>query len=151
MEAAMDCRKIELEFSSEPVDLHCPVCGAVIFVAGTKQECCSHLLFWAESESGEWAWTKQGFEALFAAKVEHLYQEALAKGYFGSLADFQATMKAGKAAEIAALVAAQNSTFMFSVSTSDVGCGGMHNGTFYALFDYLPNRKSRSLFSLSTE
>lgn len=143
----MSCQRIDLGFSSEPVDLCCPVCGAAIFVSGEKQETCSHLLFWAESESGEWQWSEETFQALFEIRIQDMYEEAVHKGFYGSFDDYHAAVKSSKAAEIAAAVAAGGSVFMFSVSTSDIGCGGMHNGTFYALFDYLSGRDRCRLFS----
>jgi hypothetical protein len=143
----MSCQRIDLDFSSEPVDLHCPVCGALIFLAGEKQETCRHLLFWAESESGEWELTDKTLQLLFEARAQHLYKGAIDKGFYGSLDDFYATMKSSKAAEISATVSTAKSTILFCVSTSDIGCGGMHNGTFYALFDYLSGREQCRLFS----
>ncbi|PLY03034.1 MAG: hypothetical protein C0622_04905 [Desulfuromonas sp.] len=34
----------------------------------------------------------------------------------------------------------RKSVFLVSIATSDVGCGGMYNGTLYALIDYRPQR-----------
>ncbi|MCK4502486.1 MAG: hypothetical protein KAU22_05580, partial [Desulfuromonadales bacterium] len=56
--------------------------------------------------------------------------------------DYNATIKAATAAIIAAKSVTSKSAFMLSVATADIGCGGMHNGTIHAIFDYLPQRNN---------
>jgi hypothetical protein len=142
----MSFRTLELDFCSEPVDLYCPACGECLFVGGIKHADCPHLLFWGDSASGCWAWVDKTFAPAFNRSVEKLYHEAVGKGFYGTLENFRAGIKSAKAAALAADAANGKALFMFRLSTSDIGCGGMHNGTLYALFDYAPatgNRRCR--------
>ncbi len=134
----MSCRKLELDFCSEPVDLYCPACGKALFGGGISRSDCPHLLFWGDTAGGQWSWVDKKFEPDFNRSVEKLYREAAGKGFYGSLDDFRAGLRSDTAAAIAAECVSGNSVFMISLSTSDRGCGGMHNGTLYALFDYAP-------------
>ncbi|MEA3363431.1 MAG: hypothetical protein U9Q61_09240 [Thermodesulfobacteriota bacterium] len=127
-----------LDFCSEPVNLHCPVCGQLIFALGVHQHSCPHLLFLGDSASGSWSWQQGQYLQEFDLLVQKHYTESSNNGFCGSLEDYIATVRVDRAAAIAALTISRKSAFMFSVSTSDIGCGGMYNGTIYAIFDYLP-------------
>lgn len=134
-------QRIDLDFCSEPVDLFCPVCGVQLFSRGNRSNSCRHLLFWGDSASGQWTWVQETYLPAFNQVVEQLYAEACGKGFHDSQAVYRAAIKSAKAATIAAEVVTHPSAFMICISTSDIGCGGMHNGTFYALFDYNPARQ----------
>ena len=134
----MTVQSIDLDFCSEPVDLFCPVCGEQLFTRGTYCHSCPHLLFWGDSSSGQWSWTQDEYLPVFNRAVDRLYDEACSKGFHGSSAAYRASLKITKAAAVAAEVVARPSAFLMTVSTSDIGCGGMHNGSLFALFDYHP-------------
>ena len=127
-----------LDFCSEPVNLHCPVCGQLIFALGVHQESCDHVIFWGDSATGNWSWQQEHYVHEFNLVVQQKYAEACKNGFYGSLDDYIGTIKADKAATIAADTLSRKSALMFSISTSDIGCGGMYNGTIHAIFDYLP-------------
>ncbi len=129
---------INLDFCSEPVNLHCPVCGQLIFALGVHQQSCHHVIFLGDSASGSWAWQQEQYAQEFNLVLQQKYAEACKKGFYGSLDDYIATVRADKAAAIAAETTSSKSALMLSISTSDIGCGGMHNGTIHAIFDYLP-------------
>ena len=129
---------INLDFCSEPVDLHCPVCGQLIFALGIHQQNCHHVIFLGDSATGNWSWQQEQYAHEFKQVVQQKYEETCKNGFYGSLDDYIATIKADKSAEIAAVTLSRKSVFMFSIATSDIGCGGMHNGTIHAIFDYLP-------------
>jgi len=129
---------INLDFCSEPVNLHCPVCGQLVFALGIQQKSCSHLLFLGDSATGSWSWQQGQYLHEFDLVIQKKYEESRNNGFYGSLEDYIATIKADSAATIAATILSRKSAFMFSISTSDIGCGGMHNGTIHAIFDYLP-------------
>lgn len=129
---------VNLNFCSEPVNLHCPVCGQLIFTLGVHQENCPHLIFLADSASGSWSWQQEQYAQEFKLVLQQKYEEACRNGFYSSLDDYIATIQADKFAAIAAATISRKSAMMFSISTSDIGCGGMHNGTIHAGFDYLP-------------
>ncbi len=129
---------VHLDFCSEPVNLHCPVCGQLIFALGVHPKSCDHVIFLGDSATGNWSWQQEQYVQEFNLVVQQKYAEACKNGFYGSLNDYNATIKADKAATIAADIIARKTAFMLSVSTSDIGCGGMYNGTIYAIFDYLP-------------
>ena len=129
---------INLDFCGEPVNLHCPVCGQPIFVLGVQQKSCHHVLFLGDSASGSWSWQQGQYLQKFELVVQKKFEDSCNNGFYGSLDDYIATIRADKAATIAATILSRKSSFMFSISTSDIGCGGMHNGTIHAIFDYLP-------------
>lgn len=129
---------INLDFCSEPVNLHCPVCGQIIFSLGVQQKSCPHLLFLGDSASESWLWQPGHYAQEFERRLRQEYEKASKKGFYGSQEDYIDTIRADKAASIATNIISRKSVFMLSISTSDVGCGGMHNGTIHALFDYLP-------------
>ena len=129
---------INLDFCSEPVNLHCPVCGQLIFALGVHQQSCHHVIFLGDSASNNWAWQQEQYAQEFNLVLQQEYAEACKNGFYGPLEDYIATVKADKAAAVAAQTLSSKSALMFSISTSDVGCGGMHNGTIHAIFDYLP-------------
>ena len=128
---------INLDFCSEPVNLHCPVCGQLVFALGIQQKSCSHLLFLGDSATGSWSWQQGQYLHEFDLVVREKYEELCNNGFYSSLEDYIATIRADKAATMAASILSRKSAFMFSISTSDIGCGGMYNGTIYAIFDYL--------------
>lgn len=132
----MPIATINLDFCSEPVDLHCPVCGQRIFALGVQQKKCSHLLFYGDSATGIWSWQHEKYAQDFNRILEQKYAEACQNGFCGSLDDYSNSVRVDKCATIAAEIISQKSAFMLSISTSDIGCGGMHNGTIYAIFDY---------------
>ncbi|MEA3545694.1 MAG: hypothetical protein U9R69_10830 [Thermodesulfobacteriota bacterium] len=132
---------VSLDFCSEPVNLHCPVCGQLIFALGIHQDSCRHLIFLGDSASGSWSWQQEHYTQGFNLKLQQNYEEIRKNGFYGSREDYIATIRTDKAAIIAAETVSRKSAFMLSISTSDIGCGGMHNGTIYALFDYLPERQ----------
>ncbi|MCD6580545.1 MAG: hypothetical protein J7K90_01985 [Desulfuromusa sp.] len=129
---------VNLDFCSEPVNLYCPVCGQLIFSLGIHQESCDHVIFLGDSATGNWSWQQEQYVQEFNLVVQQKYAEACNNGFYGSLNDYNTTIKADKAATIAVDTITRKTAFMLSVSTSDIGCGGMYNGTIYAIFDYLP-------------
>jgi hypothetical protein len=132
----MSIATINLDFCSEPVDLYCPVCGQLIFASGVQQKKCSHLLFCGDSATGIWSWQQEKYTQEFNQILQQKFAEAGKNGFFGSLDDYINSVRVDKCATIAAEIISQKSAFMLSISTSDIGCGGMHNGTIYAIFDY---------------
>ncbi|RLB74072.1 MAG: hypothetical protein DRH06_10100 [Deltaproteobacteria bacterium] len=133
---------INLDFCSEPVNLHCPVCGQLIFTLGVQQESCPHVIFLADSASGNWSWQQKQYLQEFQLRLQQNYEEACKNGFYDSLEEYIMTVKVDKCATIASAVISRKSAFMLSVSTSDIGCGGMHNGTIYGAFDFLPETSS---------
>ncbi len=133
---------VNLDFCSEPVDLHCPVCGQAIFTLGGPQVSCHHLIFLGDSASGRWSWQQNHDNQAFNRVLQQGHENACKNGFYGARDDYVATIKADKAAGIAVDVISRKSAFMFSISTSDIGCGGMHNGTIHAIFDYLPEQQN---------
>ncbi len=129
---------INLDFCSEPVNLHCPICGQLVFALGVQQKSCSHVLFLGDSATGSWSWLQGQYIHEFDLVVQKKYEKSCNNGFYGSLEDYIATIRTDKAATMAASILSRKSVFMFSISTSDIGCGGMHNGTIHAIFDYLP-------------
>ncbi len=129
---------ITLDFCSEPVDLHCPVCGQQILILGVQKNSCPHLIFLGDSASESWSWQSGRYVQEFDLILQQSYEDASKKGFYGSLDDYIKTTRADKSATIAAKLISRKSAFMLSISTSDIGCGGMHNGTIHAIFDYLP-------------
>ncbi|SEA70799.1 hypothetical protein SAMN05660420_02900 [Desulfuromusa kysingii] len=127
---------ITLDFCSEPVDLHCPVCGQLIFSLGVQQNICPHLLFWGDSAAQSYAWQQDQDAQQFKLVLKKRYEEACKNGFYGTIEDYTASVRIEKCATIAAEIVATKTAFMFAISTSDIGCGGMHNGTIYALFAY---------------
>lgn len=134
----MPISTVHLDFCGEPANLYCPVCGQLVFALGMQQKSCQHVLFLGDSASGSWSWQQGQYLYEFDQVIRKKYEESGKNGFYGSLEDYIATIKADKAATIAATVLSRKSVFMFSISTSDIGCGGMHNGTIHAIFDYLP-------------
>ncbi len=129
---------IQLDFCGEPVDLHCPVCGEQIFFRGVRQGCCCHLLFSADSATEKWEWHHRQAADSFERLLEEKYAAACHNGFYGDLAAYRESLRADRAAALAAASLQQKSAVLISLSTSDIGCGGMHNGTIHAIFDYLP-------------
>ncbi len=127
-----------LNFCSEPVDLFCPVCGEQIFSHGIQKKICCHVVFTADSAANNWTWHQQQYAQRFYIEVETKYSTACKNGFYGDLETYSATLRPDTAATLAAKAITQKSAFMVSISTADIGCGGMHNGTIYAIFDYLP-------------
>ncbi|MCW8858388.1 MAG: hypothetical protein OQK50_03445 [Deltaproteobacteria bacterium] len=72
-----------------------------------------------------------------------MYSEASNKGFYGTFEEYYATLTSTKATELAAAAVTSKSAFLLSITTSDVGCGGTHNGTAYALIDFLPESSGR--------
>ena len=129
---------INLSFCSEPVNLHCPCCGQLIFLLGALQPGCNHLIFSADSVSNNWTWYPTHAAKPFDSALEQRYKKACINGFYGSQSDYYNSIKADTVAAIALTAYISNSAIMFSVATSDKGCGGMHNGTIHALFDFVP-------------
>lgn len=127
---------LTLDFCGEPADLHCPVCGQLIFALGEQQGVCSHLLFWGDSAAQSYSWLQNKYAQEFKLVLNQDYEDACRKGFYGTLEEYIASVRVDKCALIAAELIAEKSAFMFSISTSDIGCGGMHNGTIYAIFAY---------------
>ncbi len=127
-----------LNFCSEPVDLFCPVCGEQIFSRGRQQQICPHVIFTADSAAESWTWHQRQYAQNFYLEVEAKYATACKNGFYGDLETYVTTIRADAAATLAAKAITRKSAFMVSISTSDIGCGGMHNGTIHAIFDYLP-------------
>ncbi len=126
-----------LDFCGEPVNLHCPICGEMIFSLGVPQKSCPHVIFLGDSATGEWSWQQKQYLPEFRQIVQKNYEEAGQNGFCGSLEEYTAALKVEKCATIAATMISSKSAFMFSIATSDIGCGGMYNGTIYGAFDFL--------------
>ncbi len=135
-----------LEFCSEPVDLHCPVCGQIIFQQGTLQQCCEHVIFVADSAAQNWSWQQLQFTPAFDKEIDKKYAESVVNGFYGAKKDYLETINADTAATIAATIISRKTVIMLSISTTDIGCGGMFNGTIYAIFDYLPQKQIIATF-----
>ncbi len=127
----------QLDFCGEPVDLHCPVCGEQLFALGVRQNSCPHVIFLGDSASGNWSWQQQQYLQEFKQQMEINYSEAIKNGFYGTLEEYIETVKIETLAAIAATIISRKSAFMIAISTSDIGCGGMYNGTIYAAFDFL--------------
>jgi len=127
---------ITLDFCNEPVDLHCPVCGQLIFAMGVHKNSCFHLVFLGDSATESWLWLREKYTQEFNQILQQGFSAACKNGFSGSFADYTNSARVDKCAAIAAKVVSPKSAFMFSISTADIGCGGMHNGTIYAIFDY---------------
>ncbi len=127
---------VNLDFCSEPSDLYCPVCGQMTFTLGVQQESCHHLIFWGNSVDGSWAWLQEQYHHEFNLALQKEYLDVKCNGFYGSFDDFRETLQTDKVAAIAAGSISKKSVFMLAVSTSDIGCGGMYNGTIHAIFDY---------------
>lgn len=132
---------IHLDFCSEPVDLHCPVCGQIIFSSGVQKGSCSHLIFLGDSAAESWSWEQEQYTQEFNQILQKQYSEACKNGFFGSWDDYIDAARVDKCATIAAEMISRKSAFMLSISTSDIGCGGMLNGTIYAIFDYMIEKR----------
>ncbi|MCK5826743.1 MAG: hypothetical protein KAG93_06885 [Desulfuromusa sp.] len=128
---------INLDFCGEPADLHCPVCGEMIFSSGVQQESCPHVIFLGDSARGNWSWPQQQYLQEFRRQLQQNYEEASKNGFYRTLEEYTETLKVDKCATIAATVISRKSAIMLSISTSDIGCGGMYNGTIYGAFDFL--------------
>lgn len=134
----MSIPTVTLDFCSEPVNLHCPVCGQAIFTSGIQQSCCRHVIFLGDSASASWSWLQHDYRQEFNRRIQKKHEEISNNGFHGSLEDYIATMNVTTVAATAADSISRKSAFIISLSTSDIGCGGMYNGTIYAIFDYLP-------------
>lgn len=145
----MTTKRLELEFASEPVNFHCPVCGTRLFNNGCPDASCPHLLFRAESAARIWEWCDAASRALFEAEIDKLYGEKCSVGYCGTREDFVAGLSIERIADCAAKTVARKSVFHVSIATSDIGCGGMHNGTMYVLLDYQPEQLRRRIVKAS--
>jgi len=132
----MPISTISLDFCSEPVDLHCPVCGQLIFVLGVQQKSCPHLIFLGDSATESWSWQQEKYIQEFNQLLQKKFAEACKNGFYGLLDDYIKTVRVDKCATIAAAMIFPKSAFMFAIATSDIGCGGMYNGTIYAIFDF---------------
>ena len=132
---------VALDFCSEPIDLYCPVCGQIIFALGVYQQSCHHVIFLGNSAAKSWSWQQQSYVQIFNRVLQQKHQEACKNGFYDSLDSYITTVKVDTVAVIAAESMTRKSAFMVSISTSDIGCGGMYNGTIYAIFDYLPQGK----------
>jgi hypothetical protein len=128
---------INLDFCGEPVSLHCPVCGEIIFSSGVQQKSCPHVIFLGDSASGSWSWPQQQYLQEFKQRLRKNYEEAGKNGFYGSMEEYMTTIKVDKCATIAAAIISGKSALMLAISTSDIGCGGMYNGTIYGAFDFL--------------
>ena len=142
---------INLDFCGEPANLHCPVCGEVIFSLGVQQKTCPHLIFLGDSASGNWSWPQHQYLQEFKERLQKNYEEAGKNGFYGSPEEYIATLKADKCATIAATVISRKSAFMLAISTSDIGCGGMYNGTIYGAFDFLTGTSTCPIFLASQQ
>lgn len=127
-----------LDFCSEPVDLFCPICGEQIFTRGQQKNICRHTLFTADSAAGTWSWHQNHYTQQFQTALEKKYADACKNGFYEDLKTYTAALRPDTAAIVAAEIISSKSVFMLSISTSDIGCGGMHNGTIHAIFGYLP-------------
>lgn len=135
-----------LEFCSEPVNLHCPVCGQIVFQQGTLQQCCEHVIFVADSAGQNWSWKQLHFTPAFDKEIDNKYEISVKNGFYGTKKDYMDTITADTAATIAATIISRKSAIMLSIATTDIGCGGMYNGTIYAIFDYLPQKQIVTTF-----
>jgi hypothetical protein len=133
----MAIQTICLEFCSEPVDLYCPVCGQTLFTAGLQQDTCPHVIFISDSATDNWAWLQEQYIPASNRHFQQKYADACKNGYFGTFEEYLGTIRADQAAAAAATIVSRKSAFCLSVSTSDIGCGGMYNGTIQVIFDYL--------------
>ncbi len=138
----------QLDYCGEPADLYCPVCGEMIFVSGVQQKSCPHLIFWGDSASGNWSWQQQQSLSEFKRQLQESYEGAVKNGFYGSAEEYMATIKVEKCATMAATIISGKSAFMLAISTSDIGCGGMYNGTIYGAFDFLPKGSSCPISSV---
>jgi len=134
----MSIESITLDFSSEPVDLFCPVCGIQVFTCGISLNTCCHIIFSADSATENWMWHQKQYAQEFYSAIDKKYAIACKNGFFADLETYTTSIRANVAASLAATTISRKSAVMIAISTSDIGCGGMHNGTIYALFDYLP-------------
>lgn len=145
----MTMERIELDFPGEPPDLFCPVCGRKLFSFGCRQESCDHLLFWASSDGNRWGWLRETEEQRFEQLIGERYQDACTRGYPGSREEFDRRLSLAAIMETAARTVQRKSVFLLSLSTSDIGCGGMHNGTICALIDFQPTGTRVCCISIS--
>ena len=136
----MAIQTISLEFCSEPVDIHCPVCGRCVFSSGVQQNPCPHVLFVSDSATESWSWLQEHYLPDFNQYLQDRYDDACKNGFYGDLEEYIGTVRADQAAEAAATIVSGKSTFRLSISTSDIGCGGMYNGTIQVIFDYLSSQ-----------
>ena len=142
----MSVSTAKLEFCSEPVDLHCPVCGQIIFHRGVLEHCCEHVIFVADSASGNWSWQQQQFTVNFDRAIEEKYSLAVLNGFYDSKSDYIEGLKADTVATLAAATISRKSAILLSIATSDIGCGGTFNGTIYAIFDFLVQKQVITTF-----
>ncbi len=138
-----------LDFCGEPVNLHCPICGEMIFSLGVPQKSCPHVIFLGDSATGEWSWQQKQYLPEFRKILQENYEEAANNGFYGSLDEYITMTKVDKYATIAATMISSKSAFMFSIATSDIGCGGMYNGTIYGAFDFLLEANTCPIISAS--
>ncbi len=132
---------IDLNFCSEPINLHCPCCGQIIFSLGVLQTCCEHVIFYADSVSNCWSWRQKYSAEPFEQALKQKFVKACTNGFYGSQIDYYNVIKADTVATLAGGAYTSKSAIMFTVATSDKGCGGMHNGTIHAIFDFIPHPK----------
>ncbi|MBE9487235.1 MAG: hypothetical protein IMY82_08720 [Chloroflexi bacterium] len=103
---------VSLDFCSEPVNLHCPVCGQLIFALGVHQQNCHHVIFLGDSASGRWSWQQGQYAQEFNLVVQQKYAEVCKNGFYGSLDDYIATIGADKSAAIAAETTSRKSLLL---------------------------------------
>ena len=121
----------------------------MIFSLGVPQKSCPHVIFLGDSATGEWSWQQKQYLPEFRKILQENYEEAGRNGFFGSVEEYTATIKVEKCATIAATMISSKSAFMLSIATSDIGCGGMYNGTIYGVFDFLLEANSCPIISAS--
>lgn len=131
----MSLPTVALDFYAEPAPLFCPACGRQVFSAG-KIAGCPHLIFSAQSLPKSWLWHNHPAEKNFFALLTERYQST-ANG-FPRFEDFLAGMHIDSVVQAACDSYSSKSAFLLELTTSDRGCGGMCQGTLYALFDFQP-------------
>ena len=133
----MSIARLSLDFCSEPIDLYCPVCGQFVARQGVYENGCSHLLFFSDS-SHHCRWTQAAHRELFDNLLQQEYARYCERGFAGTLGDYRRTLPVERIVQLAAGLVSSSSAFLLSLSTSDIGCGGMYNGSLHAIFDFRP-------------
>ncbi|MCK4536536.1 MAG: hypothetical protein KAT93_05955 [Desulfuromonadales bacterium] len=129
--------QINLDYFGEPARLHCPVCGQGVYAEGGSTVLCQHVVFAGETIGGQQEWRNAVLEAKFMQAMQQKYVATGRHVFYDSLNAWLDSLGVDIIARNAAELLTGKSVFMLSITTADKGCGGMCNGTIYAIFDYL--------------
>ena len=132
----MSLQTITLDFYSDPASVFCPVCGIQIFSTGSFLSNCPHLIFSAQSLPKSWCWHNRPAEKSFLTRLADNYQSAANR--YPCFEDYLANIHIDSVVRTASDSYSAGSAFLLKLTTSDRGCGGMCQGTLYALFDFQP-------------